>query len=253
MITFLPSTDFEEVAKCLDDKRLGAQRYEAWSILKWLRNPHDYPKLVKAGYCVMWEGYEDALVNYINAMLIEWAARGFRNDLLRPFDAQRGLDHQATNNKNSNNAMTLATNVEMPPWLGADDLHSYHRHALVSKLPHHYRTFGWSEDGKAYNGSYLWPVPKEAPPKSRCCGWVLRWPKAMKLPSLPISVSNQDNDDTAADAAAASARTNTLKRRRVVKRRASAVRNTSDATTKATAIRKSKRRKTMTLRSGRRL
>ena len=44
----------------LDDKRLGGQRTEAWAILKWLRAPEAYPKLVKAGYCLMWKGYEAA-------------------------------------------------------------------------------------------------------------------------------------------------------------------------------------------------
>ena len=49
MITFLPCTDFAMVATLLDDKRLGGQRTEAWAILKWLRDPAKYPKLVKAG------------------------------------------------------------------------------------------------------------------------------------------------------------------------------------------------------------
>ena len=39
MITFLPSANFDECARVLDDKRLGGQRTEAWSILNWLRNP----------------------------------------------------------------------------------------------------------------------------------------------------------------------------------------------------------------------
>ena len=103
MITFLPCTDFEEIARILDDKRLGGQRTEAWAILKWLRAPEQYPKLVRAGYCSMWKGFEPALVCYVNAMLREWARRGFRNDLLAPGDASLGLDEPASP-------------PPMPPW-----------------------------------------------------------------------------------------------------------------------------------------
>lgn len=172
MITFMPCTDFGDVARCLDDKRLGAQRYEAWSILKWLRDPERYPQLVRAGYCAMWRGYEGALVRYTNAMLREWAARGKKNDLLKPDDESRGLDETEGDRQ-----------PEMPPWLGVERLHSYHRHALVAKLPEHYSGFGWSEDGGEYNGSYLWPVRTDDD------AWVLRWPKSMKAAPIPIHVS----------------------------------------------------------------
>jgi len=173
-ITFLPSTDFEEVARCLDDQRLGAQRYEAWSVLKWLRNRNEYPKLVRAGFCRMWDGYETALVKYINAMLVEWAARGKNNNLLQPYDKNRKL-HVETRH------------ALMPPWLGFEKLHSYHRHALVSKFPEHYEKFGWSEDGCAYNGSYLWPDRTDQGI------WILRWPKSFKLPPIMITYKNKNN------------------------------------------------------------
>jgi predicted esterase len=167
MITFLPSSDFAEVARMLDDKRLGGQRTEAWAILKWLRDPAHYPKLVKAGYCAMWSGFEDALVTYVNAMLVEWARRGKKNDQLRPYDASLGLVEVAR--------------PQMPPWLGCEDLHGYHRAALLAKLPEHYSQFGWRERGSTYNGSYPWPVKDAA-----TGGWVLRWPKYLKRPSTPI-------------------------------------------------------------------
>eukprot|EP00547_Thalassionema_nitzschioides_P017956 CAMPEP_0194250256 /NCGR_PEP_ID=MMETSP0158-20130606/22556_1 /TAXON_ID=33649 /ORGANISM="Thalassionema nitzschioides, Strain L26-B" /LENGTH=197 /DNA_ID=CAMNT_0038986993 /DNA_START=83 /DNA_END=672 /DNA_ORIENTATION=+ len=176
MITFVPYPNFDNVAKCLDDKRLGAQRYEAWSILKWLRNPTEYPKLVKAGYCCMWRGYEDALIQYINAMLVEWAARGKTNNLLKPFDPVRKL--------NTSNDST----PPMPPWLGHPTLQSCHRHALISKFPQHYGQFGWFEDGSAYTGSYLWPDQTEQG------DWVLRWPKSVNLKpiSLEVVAGNQN-------------------------------------------------------------
>ena len=49
MITFCPCSNMEDIPSTLDNKRLGGQRTEAWSILKWLRA--DAPKsLVAAGY-----------------------------------------------------------------------------------------------------------------------------------------------------------------------------------------------------------
>lgn len=182
MITFLPSTDFDTTARILDDKRLGAQRYEAWSILKWLRNPADYPHLVRAGYCRMWSGYEALLVRYTNAMLREWARRGKNNKELRPEDAGRGLEEDGD-----------LSEADMPPWLGCERLHSYHRHALVAKLPEHYGKLGWTETGHEYNGSYPWPIcldEGDAVVGGADVGsWILRWPKSVRLDPVPILVS----------------------------------------------------------------
>jgi len=169
MITFLPTTDFEECARCLDDKRLGAQRYESYSILKWLKEP-DKVKLQKAGYCAMWKGYEPILVRYCNAMLNEWAARGKNNILLQPYDTEKGLQELPTTKP-----------LDLPPWMGNELLHSYHRHALINKFPEHYKQFGWKEDGSEYNGSYMWPVRTEDG------SWILRWPKQLKIESIPLS------------------------------------------------------------------
>ena len=166
MITFLPCADFDAIARLLDDKRLGGQRTEAWAILKWLRAPQEYPKLVKAGYCAMWSGYEEALVKYVNAMLREWARRGKKNDVLKPGDAALGLEELAS--------------PPMPPWLGEERLHSCHRDALMAKLPSHYGRLGWAETGTEYDGSYLWPE------RLSDGSWVLRWPKAAKRPHIAI-------------------------------------------------------------------
>lgn len=185
MITFLPSPNFEASARLLDDKRLGAQRYEAWSILKWLRNPADYDQLVRAGYCRMWRGYEPALVRYTNAMLREWARRGKNNKELRPEDPGRGLQEDGDPGE-----------VEMPPWMGDETLHSYHRHALMAKLPEHYGKLGWVETGNEYNGSYPWPIclkEDEDGAGSDVGSWVLRWPKSVGLDPVPISVGHGDS------------------------------------------------------------
>jgi Pyrimidine dimer DNA glycosylase len=171
-ITFLPYSDFETTAKCLDNKRLGSSRNEGWIILRALRMSEEskYSKISKAGYCLMWKGYEDALACYLNALLVEWARRGMKNDKLQPYDEEKGL-----------NVDTKIT--EMPPWLGNEVIHSYHRHALLAKDSKHYRQFGWRENGKDYNGSYMWPVQLEDG------SWIFRWPKATGIDPIPISTS----------------------------------------------------------------
>lgn len=170
MITFCPLTDFAAIASSLDDKRLGGQRNEAWSILKWLRNPTQYKNLVAAGYCAMWKGYEDALVAYVNAMLVEWARRGKNNELLKPYqnDAERNLVQKEE--------------FELPPWWGCEELHTYHKHALVAKLPDHYSGIFPGVSGELYNGSYPWPREVEGK-------WVLRWPKGLKRADVPITTT----------------------------------------------------------------
>ncbi len=176
MITFCPSVNFVEIAKTLDDKRLGGQRTEAWSILKWLRNPVRYKNFVAAGYCAMWKGYEPALVAYTNEMLNEWERRGKKNELLKPYqdDGERNLVEEDV--------------YELPPWWGCEELHSYHRHALVAKLPEHYGKLGWKEDGSLYNGSYPWPREVDGV-------WVLRWPKALKIQDVPVFRGDKDAID----------------------------------------------------------
>lgn len=190
MITFLPYTDMEKVAQCLDDKRLGAQRYEAWSILKWLRNPTVHPNALKAGYCAMWKGYEMALAKYVICMLLEWEKRGYKNDKMQPNSPELLFFTADDADADEDN------NPPLPPWWGNQILHSYHRHALMAKLPEYYQKFDWTEDGSKYNGSYMWPVQRDTDSR-----WIIRWPKALKLPSILILDDKdkvgavQDNDD----------------------------------------------------------
>ena len=76
MQTFLPYADFVKTAKCLDYRRLGKQRVEAFQILNILEG-----KTTKAGWkhhpaVLMWEGYENALKKYFNDISSEWKSRG---------------------------------------------------------------------------------------------------------------------------------------------------------------------------------
>ena len=63
----------------------------------------------------MWAGFEPALVLYVNAMLMEWSRRGKNNQL--PSHRSRAGPRRMPR--------------LMPPRMGCEVLHSYHRHALM--------------------------------------------------------------------------------------------------------------------------
>jgi len=134
MQTFLPYPDFEESAGILDYRRLGKQRLEADQIYRtlsmgggWKNHP-----AVK-----MWQGHEDALLLYRDAMIVKWIERGFKNT----------MPLLAANFKKEA--------VSMPWWLGMEKFHSSHRSNLLRKDKAYYSRFGWIEPD---NLEYFWPV-----------------------------------------------------------------------------------------------
>lgn len=140
MQTFLPFADFEDSAKCLDEKRLGKQRVECKQILKALQNPlagwgnHPATK--------MWRGHEYHLCAYALAICQEWIDRGNSDSLWSYFhDEMRKY-------------MTYPLS-DFPPWFGDEKLHASHRSNLLRKDRNYYDQFGWSEPD---NLPYIWPV-----------------------------------------------------------------------------------------------
>lgn len=141
MQTFLPYEDFRQTAKCLDYRRLGKQRVEAWQILNtllgnskgWINHP-----AVK-----MWEGSSAYLLSYGIRMCEEWRLRGYKDTMTERFI---GI-----------NSKYKLGNI-YPSWLGNKEFHSSHRSNLIRKDPVYYGQFGWSEDGSQ---EYIWPVKKE--------------------------------------------------------------------------------------------
>lgn len=137
MQTFLPYPDFEQTAKCLDYRRLGKQRVEAWQLLlvmsegrkAWSNHPA----------FKMWDGYDIALVLYGVTMCKEWKARRYKDTLEDKFM----------------NLPLAYENFDMPPWLGDNKFHSAHRSALLFKNYDFYSQFGWSETPEL---NYIWPV-----------------------------------------------------------------------------------------------
>ena len=138
MQTFLPYSDFVKSAQCLDYRRLGKQRVEAWQI---------YLALTKENYgwknhpiVKMWKGYELALLNYGIYVCEEWKLRGYKDTMYQRFC------REYQNRKD---------NFLYPSWLGNKKFHSAMRSNLLRKDKEYYSKFGWKEPD---NLPYLWLI-----------------------------------------------------------------------------------------------
>jgi hypothetical protein len=134
MMTFLPKRSYIVSAKCLDYRRLGKQRVEAWMIIQMIEE-HKYPEWHNHPAVKMWWLFPDNLKLYYNCMRNEWANRGYRNIKL-----QR-IEYNVANLHNGN--------------IFPDELYASHRAALLAKNPQWYSQWGWKETPKI---DYYWPA-----------------------------------------------------------------------------------------------
>jgi len=139
MQSFLPYSDFIKSAKVLDYRRCGKQRIEALQMIQamdrteggWINHP-----------CTkMWSSHPLALAAYGLVMCNEWVSRGYKDTMTERFENMLG--------KHS------LHDIEMPDWLGNDDIHASHRSNLLRKDPVYYGQFKWSEPDDL---PYVWPV-----------------------------------------------------------------------------------------------
>jgi len=79
MQTFLPYPDFTKSAQCLDSKRLGKQRVEAWQIYEILRGKKS--RWMNHPAVRMWRGFERALLWYGLTICREWRNRGYNDSM----------------------------------------------------------------------------------------------------------------------------------------------------------------------------
>jgi len=138
MNTFLPYPDFVRSAQCLDYRRLGKQRVEAWQI---------YLALTKENYgwknhpiVKMWQNYERALLYYGLCICEEWISRGYKDTMKEKFYKELI----------ETNKIEVTLN---PDWLGNEKFHSAMRSNLLRKDKKHYSQFGWKEKD---NLPYVW-------------------------------------------------------------------------------------------------
>lgn len=135
MQTFLPYKSFEESAACLDYKRLGKQRVEAYQILRCITAPHLHKGWGNHPAVRMWRRYEGALRLYGYTMCMEWVKRGYKDGLMHTFDPN-------------------IVKVSMPEWLGYEPFHLSHRKALLEKDYDFYRRYDWQIVPEI---DYFWP------------------------------------------------------------------------------------------------
>jgi hypothetical protein len=136
MQTFLPYYDFKFSAQCLDNKRLGKQRVEAWQILQALRGLTK--GWVNHPATVMWRGHEQALIHYGMVISAEWEERGFEDNMFARFQAEFDGEFDYAE----------------PWWLGLEEFHISHQSNLLRKDPIHYKQFNVPNDLP-----YLWGKP----------------------------------------------------------------------------------------------
>lgn len=136
--TFLVSPNFQENARCLDNRRLNAQIKEAFQVYRYITgqgkmqgNKHPY---------LMWMGFEKCLLSYICALHDEWIAR---------FD--NGRRGGKRTHKNGLEAEEIVSRTDFsdykePEWIRREDVLSAYRSALLYKDMDWYGQFGWAEE-----------------------------------------------------------------------------------------------------------
>jgi len=148
-----------DIARQLDNKRLFKQALEGWQILMNLTELDPQGNYRKpAGWSShpavkMWRGSELVLYFYIQAMINEWKARGFKTTLAV---------------KTLSTAMKAKDNDKLgkaiPSWMRDqemfDAMATSHRQALLFKHYEHYNQFNWPEDRGVAPESYdyVWPI-----------------------------------------------------------------------------------------------
>ena len=133
MQTFLPYPCFKKSLQCLDYRRLGKQRVEAFQLLKSIKDSNY--SWAKHPASKMWKKFPEALKLYMNMAIIEWKNRGYNNTMkLEKINWKK---------------------FKLPDWFGNQKFHSAHRSNLLRKDYIFYSKNNWKEDTKQ---EYFWPV-----------------------------------------------------------------------------------------------
>jgi len=154
MQTFLPYPDIVKSIKCLDNKRLGKQRVEAYQIYKIVSGQDSESRWKNHPAVKMWLYHPAAIAMYMNIAINEWCQRGYINNMkyiLHPI----GLKLLSHKEDNLHNFIDIQGIVNFPWWIGNEEFHNAHKSNLLRKMPEHYSKFGWDVPN---NLPYVWPV-----------------------------------------------------------------------------------------------
>lgn len=162
MQTFLTSNSFVATAKILDRQRLNKQALEGWQILMNLLelDPQGNRRMPKGWSnhpaVKMWRGFENALYQYVQQMVIEWKSRGYNSTI--------GDKAQETMLRAQELGLVDLTVLKFPDWMKDantySEITSSHRQALLAKNYEWYSQFGWPEDSGTpiTEYEYYWPI-----------------------------------------------------------------------------------------------
>lgn len=132
MNTLLPFASFSSLG-LLSNADLGVQIHEAsellacysnWNNSYWVNAPPEH-KAFRDTY-KQWWGYEEALKDYYNFCLVLWAQRGFRSDRKKY-------------------EIDLRRSTKIPPWIGDERVHAFHRATLLKRNPGFYSRYAWKD------------------------------------------------------------------------------------------------------------
>lgn len=143
MQVFLPYSDFDKTAACLDNKRLGNQCYrECLTLYKggWPNHPA----------AKMWAGHDNLMGHYGFALACEMGRRGnWKPEVIERWK------------KFWFEVMKSHPRKPEPDWMGQAEFHASHRAALLFKDYNYYSQFGWSESPAVPDEKgklpYIWP------------------------------------------------------------------------------------------------
>ena len=136
MQTFLPYPNIRKSLKCLDNKRLGKQRVEAFQILNIVLKRTKKKGWKNHPAVLMWTKNPNALKKYLNESIKIWISRKFKNNIKKEI---------------------IRGKIKMPEWFGNKTFHSSHKSNLLRKDKKHYSKFKWKEKD---NLPYFWPTKK---------------------------------------------------------------------------------------------
>jgi hypothetical protein len=154
MQTFLPEADFDETAKHLDRKRLIKQSVENLQILKSLAGLYSSGAWKNHPAVKMWDGHEDWLFMYNEAIVKEIILRGYKNSTMAQFD-EIYQDH------------FMLLESDEPWWLGDNNLHYTHKGRLFEKDQEKYYFYSDYADYRDLgytccdSCNYYWPTHVE--------------------------------------------------------------------------------------------
>ncbi len=129
----MPYPDVYKSLRCLDYRRLGKQRVEAFQIINIITGKTDKKGWVNHPAVRMWRGHEQALMLYFDAAVDIWVERGYKNNM-RKYWISAAL---------------------FPDWFGDEAFHRSHQSNLIRKDPAFY---GPQFPGIPSDLPYVWPI-----------------------------------------------------------------------------------------------